>query len=257
MHKIKIKTGADIELLREGGKRLATILEEISTLVRPGITTAFLNAEAIKRINALGDKPAFLHYRPDGAARPYPAALCTSINEEIVHGLPSERVLEQGDIVSIDLGLNHQGRFTDHAMTVPVGKVSPAILKFMDITNQSLEAGIAAARPGGYVGDIGAAISAIVKKAGYTVVKELAGHGVGLAVHEDPYIPNEGKMGQGMKLEPGMVIAIEPMTTVGKDGHIVLEDDGFTFSTRDGSISAHFEHTVLITDQGPEVLTRI
>ncbi|HYC83106.1 MAG TPA: type I methionyl aminopeptidase [Candidatus Paceibacterota bacterium] len=252
-----IKTPADIVLLRESGKRLSSIVSKVAAAVAPGVTTGELDALARREIAVLGDKPAFLNYRPQGAPKPYPAALCVSVNEEIVHGIPGERILEEGDIVTVDLGLNHQGRFTDMALTVPVGAVEASLLPFLDACKRSLEAGIAAAKPGNRIGDISAAVSQTVKAAGYVVIRELAGHGVGYGVHEDPYVPNYGPAGKGMKLEPGMVIAIEPMIALSGKGNIVLEDDDFTYATEDGSLSAHFEHTVLIGETGPEVLTAL
>jgi methionyl aminopeptidase len=253
---IIIKTEEEIKILREGGKRLATILAKIAKMVKPGVSTYELDQYAYKLIIEGGDKPAFLNYKPDGATRAYPASLCTSINNEIVHGIPSRsRILKNGDIVSLDLGLNHKGLFTDHAITVPVGKITKKDKQLLEETKKALEIGIWAARGGDTVGDIGNAIESFVHHR-YGIVRELAGHGVGKKVHEDPYIPNYGKAGKGQKLIPGMVVAIEPMLNMGGDS-IVSLDDGYTIKTADGSRSAHFEHTILITEGDAEILTLI
>ena len=251
---IYIKTSEQFETLREGGKRLGTILNKVAKKVKPGISTLELDRYAHELIKEGGDKPAFLNYRPDGHHKPYPASLCTSVNSEIVHGIPKGSViLKEGDIVSLDLGVNHKGLFTDHAVTVAVGKISKRDQELLDITKEALEVGIWAARGGNTVGDIGNAIESFVHKR-YGIVKELSGHGVGVEIHEDPYIPNYGKAGKGTKLVPGMVIAIEPMLNIGS-AHITVMDDGYTIKTMDGSKSAHFEHTVLITKGDAEILT--
>ncbi len=253
---IIIKTQKEIEILREGGKRLAKILHEVGNIVAPGVTTRELDQYARKLIEESGDTAAFLNYKPYGAKYPYPAALCTSVNNEIVHGIPSKnRILNEGDIISLDLGLKHKGMFTDHAVTVPVGKISPASKKLLQITESALEQGISAARGGARVGDIGFAIEEYLKPHRYGIVRELAGHGVGREIHEDPYVPNYGKRGTGELLKPGMVIAIEPMVNEGT-AHVVLLDDGYTYCTQDGKRSAHFEHTILITEGDPEILTQ-
>lgn len=253
---VSIKNDEDIVLLREGGKRLACILQELSALVRPGITTQELEVAARAAIEKKGDTPSFLGYRPDVSSPPYPAALCTSINDEVVHGVPGSRVLKEGDIVGLDLGLIHKGVYLDSAITVPVGKVSKELRDLIAGTQEALTAGIAAARPGAHVGDIGAAVSAIAKKHTYKVIRDLSGHGVGYAVHEDPEVPNYGRSGEGEKLRAGMVIAIEPMFSLA-DTHIKMSDDGFTFRTASGSVSAHAEHTVLITPTGSDILTLV
>lgn len=252
---IKLKTEKEIEVLREGGRRLAFILEQVKAKVAPGVKTSELENLARELIKQGGDEPAFLDYRPQGSPKPYPAALCVSINDEIVHGIPSERVLKEGDIVGLDLGLKHDGLFTDMAMTVPVGKISPEAQNLIATAEQALEVGIAAAKPGGRVGDISEAIMGVIKENGFKVVKELAGHGVGYEPHEDPFIPNYGKAGTGDELLPGLVIAIEPMATPG-NGSIKVGADEFTFLTRDGELAAHFEKTVAITETGVEVITK-
>lgn len=250
------KSDDEIAILREGGKRHAVILAALVKKVVPGVTTKELDQVAFDLVKEQGDHSAFLNYQPDSADRPYPATLCVSVNDEVVHGIPNEgeKVLKEGDIVTLDLGLNHKGLITDAAVTVPVGKVSSEALRLMKATKEALDAGISAIRPGGRIGDIGAAVEVVAKKYGYGIAEGLAGHGVGYAVHEDPYIPNEGKVGTGEELKPGMVFAIEPMFTTGR-GAVKLCSDGYTFKTRDGSLAAHFEHTVTITKKGVVVLT--
>ena len=254
---IIIKTPQEIEILREGGKHLATVLHKVKEMVAPGVSTHELDKYAEKLIREYGDEPAFLNYKPDGADTPFPASLCTSVNEEIVHGIPSKnKILKEGDIISIDLGLKHKGLFTDMAFTVPVGEVSNGNKKLLKITEQALMVGINAIKPGGRVGDIGHAIESFVRPHRYGIVEVLAGHGGGRAIHEDPYIPNFGEKGKGAKLVPGMVVAIEPMLNNGTK-NVDLKDDGYTYVTADGKKSAHFEHTVLITKDGAEILTTI
>ncbi|MEK7081471.1 MAG: type I methionyl aminopeptidase [Patescibacteria group bacterium] len=245
----------EIQILRKGGQRLSSVLRKVAKEIKPGISTKELDNLAEKLIREGGDEPAFLNYTPDGAKFPYPATLCVSINNEVVHGIPSDkRILKDGDIVGLDLGLKHAGFFTDMAMTVPVGGIDKEAKKLIEITEKSLIKGIAAAKSGGFVGDIGEAIENFVKPHGYGIVKILGGHGVGKKVHEDPYIPNYGKSGTGPKLVPGMVLALEPMLNEGRD-KVFLDNDGYTFKTRDGKRSAHFEHTILITESKAEILT--
>ena len=253
---IKLKTLEEIEILREGGKRLAVILSALALKVVPGISALELEEEAMRLIKESGDKPAFLGYRPHGAKRPFPAALCVSINEEIVHGIPNEaeKIVKKGDIVSLDFGLLHRGLITDAAITVPAGVIDEESKKLIEITRIALESGIKVALPGRTIGDIGAAISKVVQESGFTLADSLVGHGVGYEVHEDPFVPNFGIAGRGEKLVPGLVIALEPMVNVGKSGIKVLSD-GYTIRTRDGSRSAHFEHTVAITEKGNIILT--
>lgn len=253
---IILKTSQEIEKLRIGGKRLADIVKQVAAMVHPGVTPIELNKYAEVLIAEKGDQASFLNYKPHGVKRAYPASICISVNDEVVHGIPTESsyVLKEGDIVSVDIGLIHEGMFTDHAITVPVGAVSEDARYLITQTHAALEAGIAAIRPGSHVGDIGAAIAARVpKKLG--IVTELSGHGVGHAVHEDPFVPNKARAGEGPLLKPGMVIAIEPMLTLGSP-EVVLAKDGYTYRTKDHSLAAHFEHTVLITETGAEVLTK-
>lgn len=252
---IIIKTPDEIARLQEGGPVLARILATVAKAVQPGVTTAALDALAATLIAEVGDKAAFLNYQPEGADRPFPASLCVSVNSEVVHGVPGKRILKEGDIVSLDLGLNHRGVFLDHAITVPVGvKIATKDKELLAVCKEALEAGIAAAHAGNKTGDIGYAIQEVIKPHRFGIVRTLSGHGVGRAIHEDPYVPNYGKPGKGEKLKPGMVIAIEPMITRGGEEVYVLPD-GHTIKTADNSRAAHFEHTVLITEDGPEVLT--
>lgn len=253
---IIIKNEKQIEILREGGKRLASVLRTVAQNVRPGISTAELDKIAYDEIKKLGDEPAFLNYRPEGASTPYPATLCVSVNNEIVHGIPNKkRILKDSDIVSIDLGIKHMGMFTDHAMTVAVGEVSKEVKNLMHVAQDALYAGIEMAKNGHTVGDISYAIESVIRPHNYGIVRELSGHGVGVKIHEDPYVPNYGVPGTGAKLRPGMVIAIEPMINMGRP-QIVTEDDDWTISTADNSLSAHFEHTILITEGDAEILTK-
>lgn len=256
---IIIKTAQEIEILREGGRRLARVLHKVKGMVAPGISTKDLDIYAEKLIKEMGDSPAFLNYTPAGGKIPFPASLCVSVNDEVVHGIPRKnKILKEGDIVSLDLGLKHKGLYTDMAITVPVGSVDQGSKKLMEITERALEIGINAAIPGNTVGDIGYAIEQYIRaqKHTYGIVDILSGHGVGRAIHEDPYIPNFGKRGKGEKLLPGMVIALEPMINNGTK-NVILDDDEYTFRTADGKRSAHFEHTILITENDVEVLTKI
>ncbi len=254
---IIIKTPEEIEILREGGKRLATILYKVKDMVKPGISTKDLDRYAEKLIREGGDTPAFLNYRPEGVHTPYPASLCVSVNDEVVHGIPAEdKILNEGDIVSIDLGLCHKELYTDMALTVPVGEVNTSSSRLMQMTEAALNVGIDAARGGNRTGDIGFAIESFVRPHKFGIVEVLSGHGVGRAIHEDPYIPNFGKKNTGVKLVPGMVIAIEPMLNNGTK-NVILEDDEYTFRTADGKRSAHFECTILITEGEAEVLTKV
>jgi len=253
---INIKKPEEIEILREGGRRLAHIIKEVAKSVVPGVKTIDLDRQAYELAKEGGDEPAFLNYRPDGVRQPYPASLCVSINNEIVHGIPSEEIiLKQGDIVSIDMGLKHKGLITDHAVTLPVGKVSKEAQELLWKTEEALYAAIEAAKLGGHVGDIGAAVEKLARKYGYGIPKELAGHGVGYEVHEDPYIPNRGKEGEGEELVSGFVFAIEPMFTLGRQ-EVEFDSDEYTVRTKDGNLSAHFEHTVAVTEDGVEILTK-
>jgi methionyl aminopeptidase len=254
---IRYKSDKEIALLKEGGKRLHNILHAVSAIVKPGVSTQELEDLARKLISDIGDTPAFLDYQPWGAKRPFPAALCVSINDEIVHGIPNEKqiFLKEGDIVSLDCGLIHEGLFTDSAITISVGKADAMAKTLIKATQEALDAGIAAVVVGGHVGDIGAAIAQVAKRYKFSIAQDLCGHGVGYGPHEDPYVPNEAEKGEGPVIKPGLVIAIEPMLNEGT-GSIKLDADGYTYRTRDGGRSAHFEHTIAVTKLGVDVLTR-
>ncbi|MDQ5962780.1 MAG: Methionine aminopeptidase [Patescibacteria group bacterium] len=253
-YNIKLKQGKDLENLRESGKRLARILRETSAIIKPGVTTKEINDFVYKKITEMGDKPAFLNYKPFGAHYPYPGSICISVNDQVVHGIGGYYILKEGDIVGIDGGVNHKGMISDSAITVPVGKISDEDKKLLDVTKTALMAGIKAAKCGKYVNDISKAIEKSVPKK-YSIVKILSGHGVGYKVHEDPYVPNFDDGVLGPKLVPGMVLAIEPMINLGTD-EVYLEEDGYTFTTKDHKKSAHFEHTILITEGDAEILTK-
>lgn len=240
--------------MRIAGKRHAEILRKLAAMVRPGISTIELDAAAEAMIRDYGDVPAFKGYRPDGASTPYPATLITSVNEEVVHGIPGSRILKEGDIVSLDLGVKHDGVFTDSAITVAVGKISKELNELLMLTEEALYVGINAVRPGATVGDVGYAIKSFVNKR-YGIVEGFSGHGVGRHIHEDPFIPNYGKPGAGEKLVPGMTVAIEPMLNLGLK-YVRILPDGYTVVAKDGLPSAHFEHTILVTEKGSEILTQ-
>jgi len=251
---IYFKTSQDISILREGGKKLALVLKKVTQAVQPGISTADLDKLAFNLICEYGGKPSFLNYQPSFANKPFPSSLCTSINETVVHGLPSEKkILKQGDVISLDLGMEYKGLFTDMAATVGVGEIKPIYEKLIKITNESLLQAIKTSKVDNTLGDIGYAIQKCVEKEGFVVVKGLVGHGVGYSPHEDPVVFNYGTPHQGLKLEEGMVIAIEPMVTF-DDGTVKEEKDG-SFVTLNGRVSGHFEHTVAITKKGPIVIT--
>ncbi len=251
-----IKTEEEVEIIREGGRRLAVVLLAVKDIIKPGVTTHELDILAEKLIRENGDLPAFLNYTPDGARRPYPGTLCVSVNDEVVHGIPGDRVLMNGDIIGIDLGVIYKGLFSDAAMTVPVGEIDDAAKKLIEVTEEALRIGIAESRVGKTVGDIGYAIEKYVKEHGFVVVEELGGHGVGYAQHEDPHISNYGKRGQGTRLKKGMVIALEPIVNEGTRYVKIMPDD-YTYTTKDHKRSAHFEHTIVITDGQAEILTKI
>ena len=236
--------------MRRAGRVVREALELVRGLVRPGATTLDLENAAEARIKDLGAKPAFKGYHG------FPCVLCTSVNSEVVHGIPSaKRVLKEGDIVSVDCGAIVDGYYGDAAITVPVGqKIDPDTVRLLKATEASLQAGIAAVRPGATLGDVGAAVQGVVEAEGFSVVRDFVGHGIGVQMHEDPQVPNFGEAGQGMKLKVGMVIAIEPMVNAGKPDVRVL-DDGWTAVAADGSMSAHFEHTVAVTATGARILT--
>ncbi|MES3005253.1 MAG: type I methionyl aminopeptidase [Patescibacteria group bacterium] len=254
---VKLKKPEEIEIMKEGGKRHSFILSELVKLVKPGISTQLLEDEARRLVEEGGDKAAFLNYTPRGAKRPYPSALCVSVNNEIVHGIPNEDslILQEGDVVTLDLGLTHKNLITDSAVTVGVGEITEENRKMLEHCKEALWRGIKEAKGGNHIGDISFAIGSYARSMGYGLCEGLAGHGVGYKVHEDPFVPNEGRKGEGELLRPGMVIAIEPMLTLGTD-KIVLAKDGYTYKTKDGSNACHFEHTIAITEGEPIVLTK-
>jgi methionyl aminopeptidase len=247
---VVLKSSQEIEKMRRAGRVVREVLELVRGHVRPGATTLDLETVAEARIRELGAKAAFKGYHG------FPCVLCTSINHEVVHGIPSKkRVLKEGDIVSVDCGAIVDGYYGDAAITVPVGeKIAPDTVRLLEATEKSLYAGIAAVKPGATLGDIGAAVQGVVEAEGFSVVRDFVGHGIGSHMHEDPQVPNFGEAGSGMRLKAGMVIAIEPMVNAGKPDVRVLRD-GWTAVTNDGSMSAHFEHTVAVTDTGAKVLT--
>lgn len=257
MSKILIKTKEDFEKMRLAGAVLARVLDELEAMVRPGISTQDLDDEAMRLVEKYGGEPILLGYHPEFAPRPYPAAICTSVNDVIVHGIPNESpiTLKEGDIIGIDVTISVDGLVVDSARTIPVGEIDAESQKLIDVTREARRIGIEAAKPGNTIGDIGYAIAQYVKPFGYGIVEELSGHGVGYAVHEEPYVPNIGRAGKGEKIVPGMALAIEPMLNAGSR-HVIFDDeDGYTVRTKDGSRSAHFEHTVIITEDGPEIVT--
>jgi len=248
---IQLKSPREIETMAEGGRILAATLDTVRAAVRPGISTGELDYLAEEFIRSHeGALPAFK------GLYGFPATLCTSVNSEIVHGIPSrQRVLKEGDILSIDVGVKYRGYYTDAAQTVPVGAVDAPTQRLLEITERALRAGIDAAQPGNHVGDIGAAVQRVVEAAGFSVVRTLVGHGIGVEPHEDPQVPNYGKPKRREALVPGLCIAIEPMVNAGGPATRTLRDE-WTVVTQDGSRSAHFEHTVAITPEGPRVLTK-
>lgn len=254
---INLKSKKDIEILKEAGKFLAEIMRGSEKFAKPGVSTDQVEDYFIDEIKKRGCKPAFLNYKPYGAKRPFPAAVCVSINNEIVHGIPNEnpKILKEGDIVTFDSGLFYKGLCVDHAVTFAVGKISKEAQKLMNVTKDALMAGIKEAKIGNTIGDISNKIQKIAEKNKLNVIEGLAGHGVGFEIHEDPYVPNEGEKGTGEIIEEGLVIAIEPMFSTGSS-KIKLGKDNFTYLTSDGSLSAQFEHTVAITKDGPLILTK-
>lgn len=250
-----LKTPEQIEIMREGGSILASMLAALAQEVKPDISTAFFDDLIGKLCEEYGATPVLLGYKPYGASRPYPARICVSINDEVVHGIPDKkRLLKEGDIVSLDMTIRYKGFIVDSAITVPVGKVDKAGLDLIDATERAMYAGINAAKLGAKTGDIGKAIEKVAKKHKYGLPEELGGHGIGHEVHEDPFVPNFGKAGQGVALKNGMVFTIEPMVNEGTK-KIYHLSDGYTIKTLDKKRSAHFEHTVAIVDGKAEVLT--
>jgi len=247
---IVLKSRHEIDLMRQAGRIVGMVLAEMQNVVRPGITTKDLDTIAERIIVKAGAKPAFKGYAG------FPATICASINEEIVHGIPSRRrVLKEGDIISVDVGSIYKGWYGDAAITLPVGKISEEAERLLEVTRASLEAAIEKAVPGNHLGDISAAVQQYVESHGYSVIREYTGHGIGRELHEEPQVLNYGTPGTGVRLRPGMTMAIEPMVSAGSYKTRVLSD-GWTVVTRDGSLTAHFEHTIAITDNGTEILTK-
>ena len=249
---VQVKAPWELAIMRDNGRRLAEVSAVLLEHVVPGVTTLELDAIAEERIRAMGALPSFKGYVVEKI--PFPGTICASFNEQVVHGIPSARAIRPGDVVSIDMGLSYGGYHVDSAFTVAVGQPTPRIQELLDITRKSLYVGIAEARPGRRVGDIGYAIETTVKPHGFGIVRQLVGHGIGRALHERPSVPNYGKPNTGDLLKPGMCLAIEPMITLGGWKTKLLKD-AWTVVTCDGSIAAHFEHTVAITPTGPEILT--
>ena len=245
---ISIKSEKEIEVMKEGGRILAEIMAELENKVEPGITTKHLDKVASDLVLKYGAKPSFKNYQG------FPDTLCTSINEELVHCLPSNRKLQRGDIISLDLGVRYKGFHSDMAVTIPVGKISPEAQRLIRITRKALKRGLRKVRPGNTFGDIGNTIQRYVEDQGYGVVRKLCGHGIGKEVHQEPQIPNYGKRKSGPNLAEGMTFCIEPMVTVG-DWHLKKAKDGYGFQTKDSSLCAHFEHTLVVTQNGCKILT--
>jgi len=251
-----LKNIEEINILREGGKILAFVLYEAAKKSVPGAKTIELDKLAEKMIKEAGGRPSFKNYKTPDDKFPYPASLCVSINEEVVHGVPGERVLKDGDIVSLDLGMEYKGFYTDSAVTVSVGNISEQAKKLIETTKESLNLGIMAVKSGAFTGDVGYAVQSFAEKNGFNVIRKLVGHGLGRKVHETPEIPNFGVKGKGEILKEGEVIAIEPMITAGRHD-IYLDKNWWTWKTKDGSLSAHFEHTIIVTKNGAEIITKM
>jgi methionyl aminopeptidase len=247
---VVLKHADEIEKARASNRIVAEVLSVLREKVKPGLTTRELDKIAESITEKRGAKPAFKGYRG------YPFSLCTSVNEEVVHGMPSNRVLMEGDIIGLDFGVYYQGLYGDSAVTIPVGKVDDQAARLMQVTEQSLYMAINQACAGNRLGDISAAVQETAESSGYSVVRDFVGHGIGKSLHEDPQIPNFGKKGRGIELKRGMILAIEPMINEGKYKVKILPD-GWTVVTADGSLSAHFEHSVAITDSGPEILSKL
>jgi len=253
---VTIKRAEEIARMRHAGTILAEVLAALEDELLPGVTTAELDAIAERMIRDAGAVPSFLGYGGSRGTMPFPGSICASINDEVVHGIPSpKRRIQAGDVVGLDVGCIWQGWHADAARTFAVGPVPGRVLELIDATRLALNEGIAAAVPGNRLGDIGAAIESVARARGYGVVRPFVGHGIGTAMHEDPQVPNYGRPGTGLRIEPGMCFAIEPMFNLG-DADVSVLDDGWTVVTADGSLSAHFEDTIAIGASGPEVLTR-
>jgi methionyl aminopeptidase len=253
--RIPIKSDRELDLMREAARHVGEILLEVREHIRPGVTTGELEEIAAKSIAKRGVRSSFKGYDPHGLPK-YPAVLCVSVNDEIVHGIPGPRELADGDIVSLDFGVSVDGYHGDSAVTIPVGEIEAETARLLEVTRASLDDAMEVMRPGARLSDLGNAIQQRAEGAGFGVVREFSGHGIGQALHEEPWIPNFGKPGRGPRLECGMVLAVEPMVTAGRPDVRMLDDE-WTAVTADGSMSAHFEHTILVTEHGGEALTRI
>jgi methionyl aminopeptidase len=252
---IQLKSPRELEIMRAAGRHVGEVLAKLSRLAEPGVSTEDFDLAARREIDERGLQSSFLGYAPGGAP-PFPGVVCVSVNDEIVHGIPGRRRLEEGDLVKLDFGVIFGGFHGDSAVTLPVGDVDEESLHLLETTRRSLYAGIEALRAGSRLGDVGAAVQESVEREGFSVVKDFVGHGIGRQLHEQPQLPNFGRPGRGQRLKPGMVVALEPMVNSGAAG-VKMRADGWTAATADGSRSAHFEHTVAITENGPEILTRI
>lgn len=252
---ITIKNSKEIEIMRSGGNILAKVMKKVVVSAKAGVSTKELDVLAEKMIRQMGAEPAFLGYQASGDTA-YPATICASVNEQVVHAIPSKsKILEEGDIVGIDMGVRYKGFCTDMAQTVSIGRISSEKKKLIQVTQKALLLGIRAAKAGGYTGDIGSAIQKYVEKQGFSVVTQLVGHGIGKDVHEEPRIPNFGEPKTGTKLRVGMTIAIEPMVNLG-GSEVETAEDGWTITTSDKKTSAHFEHTIAVTKKGSQILTQ-
>jgi methionyl aminopeptidase len=252
---LRLKAPWELAMMRSSGRKLAEVVELVREAIQPGMSSRELDRLGEAAIRERGGVPSFLGYR-GGGNRPYPGSLCISINHEVVHGIPDQRVFSDGDVVSIDMGLLYAGYHADRAFTVPIGKVDPKVLDLLDATEESLYKAIAQAVPGNRTGDIGHAVETHVQPRGYSVIRDYVGHGIGKALHEEPAVPNYGPPGTGVLLKAGLCIAIEPMVSLGTN-KTKVERNGWTVVTRDGSTTAHFEHSIAITDKGPEILTTL
>ncbi len=252
---IQLKSKAELDKMREAGRHVGEILLSLHELARPGVTTAEIDEAARQEIRTRKLESSFLGYSPGGAP-PYPAVICTSVNAEIVHGIPGKRQLVDGDILKLDFGVLYGGFHGDSAVTIPIGRASEESRQLIDATRRSMYAGIKRMCPGNRLGDVGHAVQEVAEAEGYAVVRDFVGHGVGRELHEPPQLPNFGRPGRGQRLRAGMVLAIEPMVNLGSPG-VEIRNDGWTAQTADGKRSCHFEHTVAITDKGPEILTQV
>lgn len=251
---IIIKNSKEIDLMREGGKIGASVLRELLRMIKPGLVTSKLETKAEELLYKYKAKPAFKNYSPDSNDKKYPAALCISVNEELVHGIPSDRKLIDGDIISLDLGVDYKGYYTDMAQTIGVGNLIDQDKKLISVTQKSLNEIIKIAKAGVRLGDLGALIQKIIEENYFSVIRDCVGHGIGRQIHEEPSIPNFGQEGTGIILKEGMTLAIEPMAAAGKP-EVIIRDDGWTIATSDNSRSAHFEETIAIEKDGCRLLT--